>query len=348
MEGIVRWNPATQKYHLLVGGKDTGLKSKDPTYFEYHQRRNDVEKLTKLGVTKFMIEDIGVVTMTAPVTQLDTVVVPTGKQYTIDQKFRMMDRLIKMTIRGSSKGMLITGKGGIGKTYSVLKLLQKMGKTDYMKARAEAGITEIEPEDDFDDIKEKIGKLADLGSSGDYVVFKGYATAAALYRLLYEHKNRIIVFDDCDSILRNEDAVNVLKGGLDSYEERWISWNTNAAAPDLPPCFKFEGQVIIICNQEMEKINEAVRTRCFKVDVSMTYEQRIQRMRSVLADVMPEVDISLKTEALDLIANNLDTAKDVSFRSLMNVIKIRCESEIDDEKDLSWQDVALYSISQQW
>lgn len=340
MEGIVRLGP-DGKYHLHVGGQDTGLKSKDPTYFEYHLRKKDVTKLSALGLTHVRLEDSGAVAVAPPTNT--TVPDIVGKSFTIDQKFHMMEQLIKMTIRGSSKGMLITGRGGIGKTYTVLDMLDKLGKVDWMKARADAGITEISPEDEDDETEEKVEHLAELGVRGDYVVFKGYASAAALYRLLYEHKNRIIIFDDCDSILKNEDSVNVLKGALDTYEERWVSWNTNASVSDLPPCFKFEGQVIIISNSEMEKVNEAVRTRCFKVDVSMTPAQRVQRMRSVLPNILPEVDLSYKEDALRLMTEHLDVAIDVSFRSLMNVIKLRIEPGLKD-----WEDIAVYSLTQKW
>lgn len=340
MEGIVRLG-LDGKYHLHVGGQDTKLASKDPTYFEYHLRKKDVAKLNALGLTKVRIEDSGAVAVAPPSNVTAPAII--SKSFTIDQKFKMMEELVKMTIRGSSKGMLITGKGGIGKTYTVLDMLNRMGKTDWMKARAEAGVTEISTEDEDDTIEEKVEQLAELGIRGDYVIFKGYASAAALYRLLYEHKNRIIIFDDCDSILKNEDAVNVMKGALDTYEERWVSWNTNAAVSDLPPCFKFEGQVIIISNSEMEKVNEAVRTRCFKVDVSMSPQQRVQRMRSVLPKIMPEIAIEYKEDALALMTANLDVAVDVSFRSLMNMIKLRVEPDLED-----WADVAVYSLTQKW
>lgn len=341
MEGIVRQGP-DGRFHLFVNGVDTKLKSKDQTYFEYHLGKGDIEKLNRLGVTSVRIEDSKAVTATPPTNHAMPAVVT--KSFTIDEKFSMMEDLIDMTIRGSSKGMLITGRGGVGKTFTVLERLEKLGKTDYMKVRAEAGVTEIDPEtDDDEDIQAKVHNLAELGSAGDYVVFKGYASPAALYRLLYEHQNRIVIFDDCDRIIRDETAVNILKGALDTYERRWISWNTNASAPDLPPCFEFKGQVIIITNTEMHNVDEAVRTRCFKVDVSMTPEQRVQRMRSVLPNIMPDIDLAYKEEALKLMAAHLSVAQDVSFRSLMNVIKLRVEPGLKN-----WEDAAVYLMSQKW
>ena len=50
MQGVVRQGP-DGKFHLFVNGYDTNLKSKDPTYFEYHLGRRDVVKLNKLGLT---------------------------------------------------------------------------------------------------------------------------------------------------------------------------------------------------------------------------------------------------------------------------------------------------------
>ena len=93
----------------------------------------------------------------------------------------------------------------------------------------------------------------------------------------------------------------------------------------------------------MAVIDDAVKTRCFKVDVSMSKEQRVQRMRTVLPNIMPEVALELKEEALQLMTDNLPTAVDVSFRSLMNVIKLRVEPEIKN-----WEDAAIYLLTQKW
>jgi len=332
---IVRFNPEKSKYELVIGTKVIA-RSKDRDYFEYHYARRDVPKLAAVTITKFSYADNHVTVGTVPVTVPE---VAAPSPFTIDEKFEMMDELLAMVINGTTKAMVIGGKGGIGKTYAVMSKLKKMGKVDVNQVIAESMPDDISLEDSEEDIEEKVKLLASLDGMGDFKVIRGFVTPAAAYRLLYENKKRVIIFDDCDSVLRHDDTINLLKGALDTYEERWISWNTQATASDLPPCFKFEGQIIFVTNLPMEKIDEAVRTRCFKVDVAMSKEQRCDRMESVLENVMPDIDMDYKHDALKLLRDSLDVANDVSFRALMNIIKIRIDPTVKD-----WQKLGRFAL----
>jgi hypothetical protein len=331
---IVRHQEATNKYELVVNGVVEGT-SKHRDYFEYHLGKQDSPKLNKLGITKVVYADeIGmVISDTQGMVEL-----PSAPVFSINERFEMMDQLIEMTVRGSSKSMVIAGRGGIGKSFAVQGVLQRLGKVNVEVALAEQADAEITDEDSDGEIGEKVAAMADL-VAGDYKIIKGYASPSALYRILYENRKRIVIFDDCDSVLRDDDAVNVLKSALDSYEERWVSWNINAKS-DLPPCFRFEGQVIFITNLDMNKVDEAIRTRAFKVDVSMTKAQRVERMEAVLGEVMPEVELEAKQEALDLLKEHMHLCSDINFRALMNVIKIRTEAVGD------WRKLATFTLTQ--
>ena len=344
MQGIVKAG-VDGKFHLFVNNQDTGLKSKDSDYFEYVWKRGEVEKLKRLGLTSIVKEDTKAVVISTP-TQISQAVstVVQAEAYTVDEKFEMMEQLVEMTVKGTTKGMLICGRGGIGKSWTVQSVLDRLNKKDLNKARVELEeqrkALAITTEDDDEEVVDKIDELLQI-PKGDYVIIKGYVTPSALYRLLYEHRNRIVVFDDCDRVIRDDNAINVLKGALDTYEERWVHWQTNSTISDLPSCFKFEGQVIVISNMNISQIDEAFRTRCFKVDVAMSPEQRIQRMRTVLHDVMPHVDYNHKLEALELMADSINIAQDISFRSLMSVITIRTEPSVKN-----WKRMARYSLAQ--
>ena len=331
----VRFNAELGKYELVVGSKIVA-KSRNRDYFEYHYARRDVPKLANLTITKFVYDGDTTLKVAVPAAVKAT---PEPSPFTIDEKFDMMDELLAMVINGTSKAMLIGGEGGIGKTFAVMSKLKKMGKIDVNQVIAESMPDDISLEDTEEDIEEKVKLLASLDSMGDFKVVRGYVTPAAAYRLLHDNSKRTIVFDDCDSVLKHEDTTMLLKGALDTYEERWISWNTQAAASDLPPCFKFEGQIIFITNLPMEKIDEAVRTRCFKVDVAMSKPQRCERMESVLQNVMPDIDMDYKVDALKLLRDSLDVAKDVSFRALMNLIKIRIDPTVKD-----WQKLGRFAL----
>ena len=135
----------------------------------------------------------------------------------------------------------------------------------------------------------------------------------------------------------------MFKGALDSYEERWVSWYAESLGdPDLPKTFKFTGRVIFISNMSMKKIDGAVKTRAFKVDVSMTVDQRIEWMQDRLEKIEPiHVDIEIKQEALDLMKELKNVAQEVNFRALQRVITIR-NSPVKD-----WKKLATFSLTEE-
>jgi hypothetical protein len=84
--------------------------------------------------------------------------------------------------------------------------------------------------------KSGIGKTASIGpilkSLGTkFVSYTGTVGGpTALYQLLWKHSSSdivdVILFDDCDTILKTEVGINLLKGAMDDKEERWIDYVT--------------------------------------------------------------------------------------------------------------------------
>jgi hypothetical protein len=164
---------------------------------------------------------------------------------------------------------------------------------------------------------------------------KGYSTAKGLYRTLFENNNSIVVFDDCDAVLRDPVALNLLKGALDSYGKRIISWNADMRDDDLPRSFEFTGRVIFISNMDQDRIDQAIRSRSMMIDLSMTLDQKIARMKHIAASesFLPEYNLQIKADALDLITEIKDQCKEISLRTLIAVCKIRASNK--DYKDLA-------------
>jgi hypothetical protein len=161
--------------------------------------------------------------------------------------------------------------------------------------------------------------------SNRFRVVKGYSTPKALYRLLYENKDSILVLDDIDSAITDPTSANLLKSALDSNRERIVSWNAEAAfGDDLPRAFRFTGGVIVITNLAKARIPEPLRTRSICVDVAMTLDEKITRMTKIAFDseFMPEVDTELKKTALSLIDKHKANAREISMRSLQQIIRI--------------------------
>ena len=243
--------------------------------------------------------------------------------FSINERFDFVSKIVKMVASKTTASAIISGQGGLGKTFSVLSALK------------EAGIKDITDLADF-----QIGDKVDTKRS--FRVVKGYSTAKGLFRTLQESNGMTIVFDDCDSILRDPVALNLLKGALDSYGDRYISWNADIRDDDLDKTFKFTGQVIFITNVSSEKLDQAVKSRAMVVDLSMTRDEMLERMRTIAesSDFLPEITKTYKTAALSFLQENLDKVSNLSLRTLIQTVKIA------NSGDLSWKKLALYVIQQ--
>ena len=157
---------------------------------------------------------------------------------------------------------------------------------------------------------------------------------------MFENRKSVIVFDDCDSVLKDPVSLNLLKGALDSYSKRIISWRADIRDEDLPTSFEFKGRVIFISNLSSTQLDQAIISRSMAVDLTMTNEQKIDRMIHLLAQdsFMPEYDNQHKSDALALIDKLKDKVKELSLRTLIQCTKIR---KAGGE---NWKDLAEYTI----
>lgn len=333
----IRWNTSKNRYDLVAAGKVL-VSSKKADYLNYLVVKQKHSAVLAAKVTSVVIVSKA---PTVPMTAVSPANIPIApvQEFTINERFDFTRQLAKMVINKQAKSLIVGGEGGIGKTFTVMEAFDQLGKVNVASLLPSIeDLNPIEVNDTEPEIEEKV--FAEMNAfKGDYIVVKGHASAKALYRILWENRNRTILFDDCDKVLQDSTAVMLLKPALDSYEDRWVSWRVEGFAKDsdLPSTFKFNGSIIFITNMAMAKIDEAVKTRCYKVDVSMSFPQRIERMEAVLADVMPDVSFEKKTDALNLIKENLHRVKDVNFRSLMNLITIR-----DTVTD--WKPLATFAL----
>ena len=251
------------------------------------------------------------------------IVVATEKQnkYGINERFSFVEKLVNMVASGVQPSAVITGEGGLGKTYTVTKTLEANGYKD---------ISDLA---DF-----QVGTI--INTRKCFTMVKGFSTAKGLYRTLFENNKSIIVFDDCDAVLKDPVALNLLKGALDSYGKRIISWNADMRDDDLPKSFNFEGRVIFISNMDQDRIDQAIRSRSMMIDLTMSAEQKIDRMEFIAKsdEFMPEQSIEYKMDALNLIREVANDAKEISLRTLISVTKIRASNK-------DWKEMATYILT---
>lgn len=332
---VVSWNKDRDRWEavynsfVLVSNSNPGIGGVD--YI-----RNAIEGGRNQKAKKFNVTKINVIGM--PAAQIGRGVsvhvegdeqeqhVPEKRiedEFSINERFDIMADYVDMVARKQLASAVITGEGGLGKSHTVMKTIRAAKLRD---------VSELE-----------IG--AKYNGAAGYVIVKGYSTAKGLYRTLYENRNQVIIFDDCDSILRDPNAVNVLKAALDSYDERIVSWNSEGfgSGDDLPSRFAFEGGVIFISNMSKEKIPQAVRSRALCADVCMTRSEVVERMHTIVKseDFLPDFSAAHKAEAMEFVADNAfnPLVKQLNLRSLINVVKTR------QAKPDAWKRLGLYAMA---
>lgn len=224
--------------------------------------------------------------------------------FTINEKFDFLHDLTCMVVNDITPSILVVGEGGLGKTHAVLKAIEE---------------SEV--------------------SKNDYVFIKGYSTARGLYNLLYDNNGKLIVFDDCDSVLDDKVAVNILKSALDSYDKRTLNWSAKMNKSDAyPQSFDFTGRVVFISNKPKKSVDQAIRTRSLVVDLGMSSDEKIQRMEYILPDILPQYSNEVKKDALDFLSLNKEI-DNLNMRTLIMVSKIR------NTYSSNWQRLASYMLN---
>ncbi len=224
--------------------------------------------------------------------------------FSINERFNFLNDLTKMVIYDVTPSLIVTGEGGLGKTHSVSQAIDITGLQDH-----------------------------------EFVFFKGYSTARGLYNTLYDNNDKLIIFDDCDSVLEDKVAVNILKSALDSYETRTISWMARMNKNDeYPQHFDFTGRIIFISNKSKSSIDGAILSRSLTVDLTMTPDEKIERMTTILPNILPEYDDEVKAEALNFLNENKE-GSNINMRTLIMVIKM-ANSNPD-----TWKSMASYMLN---
>lgn len=216
--------------------------------------------------------------------------------------FDNLTRLTKMVARGVQPSLLVTGGAGLGKTFLVKQTLQSCG----------------------------------LRESYEFVHYKGRSTAAGMFITLFQNSNKIVVFDDCDSIFKDTDAVNMLKAALDSYDTRRISYITSKPLKDeygdpIPTTFEFTGKVIFISNISQSALDEAIKSRSFVADIALTTQQMFERIESLMQKMEPSIPLPAKQQAFALM-KKLDSKFEgvqINLRSFIKAARI-CAMGFED------------------
>ena len=230
----------------------------------------------------------------------------------IRERFDILTEMTKATVSGDIRAMIVTGPPGVGKSFGVEREIDKACLFD---------------------------KLA--GKRLKAEVVKGSATPIGLYQVLYKFsdENSVVVFDDCDSILLDDVALNLLKGALDSGKKRRISWLSESSAlrrEGIPDSFEFKGSVIFITNLKFDKMKsqklrdhlDALQSRCHYLDLTLdTMRDKLLRIKQIASDgvLFADYDFEPATcdDIIDFMHTNKDRLREVSLRMALKIADLR-------------------------
>jgi len=235
----------------------------------------------------------------------------------LKKRFEVLREMTKAVKAGTVRAMIVTGPPGVGKSFGVEEVLSKDDLFDLMGQR-----------------KPK------------YEVVKGAMSAIGLYSKLYQYSDSksVLVFDDCDSVLLDDVALNILKAALDTSKKRTISWNTDSRilrSEGIPDRFEFKGGAIFITNLKFENVRSkklqdhlsALESRCHFIDLQMdTDREKCLRIKQIVFQPEAgqegmldayEFEPVVKDEIVDFIMTNRNKMRELSLRTVLKVADLR-------------------------
>jgi len=227
----------------------------------------------------------------------------------IAERFSVLDEMSKACIQGDIRAMIVSGPPGVGKSHGVTQQMEKASM--------------------FDKIS---------GKRPRFEIVKGAMSGIGLFAKLYKYSDakNVLVFDDCD-IWDDQDAINVLKGALDSGKKRRISWNKDSRLlrdEGVPNTFDFNGSIIFITNKTFDNKKaskmtphlDALQSRSHFLDLTVDTERdKMLRIKQVHRDadggLFADYDFTQEQtdEVMSFIEANHAKLREVSLRMCLKI-----------------------------
>ena len=114
-------------------------------------------------------------------------------------------------------------------------------------------------------------------------------TTSNLYKILWEYngKDKILIFDDINSILEDGDMIEILKAATDSYPVRRLSSTVKTLIKEgYPLAFGYTGKIIIITNKYLNQLPSALKGRALETaslaELNLSFDQIMGQIKKVL------------------------------------------------------------------
>lgn len=158
----------------------------------------------------------------------------------LNKGFKELKILITSLLKQKEiNGLIIRGEAGIGKTYSVIDVLEKHKKS--------------------------------------FNILNSYTTPLEFYHFLYKNKdNKVIVLDDVAGFFDNPINKGLVLSALweTKNNKRVVSYHSTTDKLKIPKTFNFKSK-IIWCVNHLPKELSAIKSRCYYDELSFGYEEKI-------------------------------------------------------------------------
>ena len=244
------------------------------------------------------------------------------------ERFDILEDMTRAVKKGEVRAMIVSGAPGVGKSFGVEKVLAPHAM---------------------------LSTIADDTKLKKFEIVKGAMSAIGLYKKLYEYSDKkcILVFDDCDSVLLDDIALNILKAALDTSKKRTISWNTDSRsliAEGVPNSFEYKGGAIFITNINFANIKSkklqdhlaALESRCHYIDLTIhTERDKMLRIKQIVGDGMLkdyEFTAEQEAELVEFVDANKKRLRELSLRTVLKA------ADLIKSFPSKWQRVAEVSL----
>lgn len=305
--------PIIKDYQRFAGGKEGGFVTVDCSEFEGFQGLDKARiNVPEIGALTVVPEGQYIINrdeITKTVAE-ETPEVTENEEQAIERiasRFSILDEMADAVATSKVRAMIVSGPPGIGKSYGVEKALEKQNM--------------------FEDI---------AGKARRFEMVKGAMSAIGLYKKLYEHsaKGHVVCFDDCDAILYDDLALNLLKAALDTTPRRTLHWNTESRtlmAEGMPNSFEFNGGVIFITNIKFDNVRskklqdhlQALQSRCHYLDLTIdSMKDRMLRIKQICRVGMLEkyhMPADVEQDLIQFIIDNKHRLREISLRMVLKI-----------------------------
>ncbi|MCH7851014.1 MAG: hypothetical protein IH845_05210 [Nanoarchaeota archaeon] len=191
----------------------------------------------------------------------------------------------KMVANGNSRGFLLWGNTGLGKTFAVFRAFEEMNK--------------------------------------EFVYLSGHITPLELYQFLFRNKDQNIVLDDVN-ILNDEINLNMLKSCL-ADQPSIVNYNTTSPRLKVPNKFHFEGTIILLLNSKprLNEDLRAVEGRVLTHELKLSYVDVIRVLYEISEQEYKGLTAEQRKEIMKWLEENTNQATEcLNLRTLFQLYEM--------------------------